>query len=103
VRLCLDDPGAGYASLSWLATLPFQELKIDLAAVGNIAEVPQKLALVQSLIELAHRLKLEVVVAGVEDEATAARLKELRCDIMQGSFVGAPLDAASFVKQHRVG
>ena len=101
VRLCLDDASAGYASLSWLATLPFHELKIDLAAVGNIAEVPQKLALVQSLIELAHRLKLEVVVAGVADEATAARLKELRCDIMQGAFVGAPLDAAAFVKQHR--
>lgn len=101
VRLCLDDSSAGYASLSWLATLPFHELKVDLAAIGNIAEVPQKLALVQSLIELAHRLKLEVVVAGVADAATAARLKELRCDIMQGAFVGAPLDAAAFVKQHR--
>jgi diguanylate cyclase (GGDEF)-like protein len=101
VRLCLDDPGAGYASLSWLATLPFHELRIDLAAVGSIVEAPQKLALVQSLIELAHRLKLEAVVAGVEDEATAARLKELRCDIVQGAFIGAPLDAAGFVKQHR--
>ncbi len=101
VRLCLDDPGAGYASLAWLATLPFHELKIDLASVGNIAEVPQKLALVQSLIELAHRLKLEVVVAGVEDQATAMRLKELRCDIMQGPYVGASLDAADFVKHHR--
>lgn len=101
VRLCLDDPGAGYASLSWLATLPFHELKIDLAAIGSITQAPQKLALVQSLIELAHRLKLEVVVAGVEDEATAARLKELRCDIVQGSFVGAPLDAAGFVKNYR--
>ena len=61
----------------------------------------QKLALVHSLIDLAHRLKLEVVVAGVEDEATAARLKELRCDIAQGAFLGAPLDAAAFVTQHR--
>ncbi len=101
VRLCLDDPSAGYASLAWLATLPFHEMKIDLESVGNIAEVPQKLALVQSLVELAHRLKLEVVVSGVEDEATAARLKALRCDIMQGSFVGAALDAAGFVRQHR--
>jgi diguanylate cyclase (GGDEF)-like protein len=101
LRLCLDDPGAGYASLSWLATLPFHELKIDLASVGSIVEAPQKLALVQSLIELAHRLKLEAVVAGVEDEATVARLKELRCDIVQGAFIGAPLDAAGFVRQHR--
>ena len=101
VRLCLDDPGAGYASLAWLATLPFHELKIDLAFVGNITEVPQKLALVHSLIELGHRLKLEVVVTGVEDEATALKLKELRCDVMQGPFVGAALDAADFVRSHR--
>jgi diguanylate cyclase (GGDEF)-like protein len=101
VRLCLDDPSAGYASLAWLATLPFHELKIDLASVGSIVESPQKLALVQSLIELAHRLKLEVVVAGVEDEATAMRLKELRCDIVQGPFAGAPLGAADFVKHYR--
>jgi EAL domain-containing protein (putative c-di-GMP-specific phosphodiesterase class I) len=101
VRLCLDDSSAGYASLSWLATLPFHELKIDLAAVGSIAEVPQKLALVQSLVDLAHRLKLEVVAAGVEDEATAARLKEMRCDLMQGSFIGAPLEPTAFVKNYR--
>ncbi len=101
VRLCLDDRGAGYASLAWLATLPFHELKVDLASVGNILESPQKLALVQSLIELAHRLKLEVVVAGVEDEATALRLRELRCDLVQGPFIGAALDSADFVKHHR--
>ncbi len=101
VRLCLDDASAGYASLSWLATLPFHELKIDLAAVGSITEAPQKLALVQSLIELAHRLKLAVLVAGVDDEATATLLKQLNCDVVQGSFVGAPLNTAGFVKQHR--
>jgi EAL domain-containing protein (putative c-di-GMP-specific phosphodiesterase class I) len=101
VRLCLDDAGAGYHALSWLATLPFHELKIDLAAVGNIVEVPQKLALVRSLVELAHQLKLEVVVAGVEDAATAALLGQLGCDIAQGPAIGAPLDAAAFVREHR--
>ncbi|HEX9184435.1 MAG TPA: GGDEF domain-containing phosphodiesterase [Burkholderiales bacterium] len=101
VRLCLDDASAGYHSLSWLATLPFHELKIDLAAVGNIAEVPQKLALVRSLVELAHQLKLEVVVAGVEDAATAALLGPLGCDIAQGPAIGAPLDAAAFAQRHR--
>jgi diguanylate cyclase (GGDEF)-like protein len=101
VRLCLDDASAGYHALSWLATLPFHELKIDLAAVGNVAEVPQKLSLVRSLIELAHQLKLEAVVAGVEDEATKALLKDLRCDLAQGSAIGVPLDAAAFIKQHR--
>ena len=101
VRLCLDDPGAGYTSLAWLATLPFHELRIDLAAVGDVVESPQRLALVQSLVEFAHRLKMQVLVAGVEDEATAAKLKPLGCDYLQGAVVGAPLDAAAFVKHYR--
>jgi diguanylate cyclase (GGDEF)-like protein len=101
VRLCLDDPGAGYTSLAWLSTLPFHELRIDLAAVGDVVESPQRLALVQTLVEFAHRLKMEVLVAGVDDEATAAKLKPLGCDYLQGALVGAPLDAASFTRQHR--
>lgn len=101
VRLCLDDPGAGYTSLAWLSTLPFHELRIDLAAVGDIVESPQHLALVQTLVEFAHRLKMEVLVAGVDDEATAAKLKPLGCDCVQGALVGAPLDAASFARRHR--
>lgn len=101
VRLCLDDPGAGYASLAWLSSLPFHELRIDLAAVGDVLESPPRLALVQTLVDLAHRLKMEVLVAGVDDEATAARLKALGCDYLQGAVVGAPLDAAAFVKNYR--
>jgi EAL domain-containing protein (putative c-di-GMP-specific phosphodiesterase class I) len=101
VRLSLDDAGAGYHALSWLATLPFHELKLDLAAVGNIAEVPQKLALVRSLVDLAHQLKLEVVVGGVEDPPTLALLGQLGCDYAQGPAIGAPLDAAAFMQRHR--
>ena len=101
VRLSLDDRGAGYASLAWLSTLPFHELRIDLAAVGDIVESPPRLALVQTLAEFAHRLKMEVLVAGVDDEATAAKLKPLGCDTLQGALIGAPLDAAAFAGQHR--
>jgi len=101
VRLSLDDPGAGYASLAWLATLPFHELRINLAHVGDIVESPQHLALVESLIGLAHRLKMEVLVAGVDDEASAALLKPLGCDLMQGAVIGAPLETPEFIRKFR--
>jgi diguanylate cyclase (GGDEF)-like protein len=101
VRLTLDDPRAGYVSLAWLAALPFHEWRIDLANVGDIVESPPRLALVRALTELAHRLKLEVLVAGVDDAASAAALKPLGCDVLQGQHFGAPLDAAAFVKQYR--
>jgi len=101
VRLCLDDPGAGYASLAWLATLPFHELRIDLARVGDIAESAPHLSLVRCMTELAHRLRMEVLVAGVEDQASVERLASLGCDLIQGAAVGAPLEAAAFVRTFR--
>jgi diguanylate cyclase (GGDEF)-like protein len=101
VRLTLDDPRAGYLSLAWLAALPFQEWRIDLASVGDIVESPQRLALVRALTGLAHQLKLEVLVAGVDDAASAAALKPLGCDVLQGRQLGEPLDAAAFVKAYR--
>jgi len=101
VRLTLDDPRAGYVSLSWLSTLPFHEWRIDLANVGDIVESPPRLALVHSLVELAHRLKMEVLVAGVDDERTAAALKPLGCDLLQGRHLGEPRDAPAFAKAYR--
>jgi diguanylate cyclase (GGDEF)-like protein len=101
VRLSLDDPGAGYASLAWLMTLPFHELRVDLASIGNIVDSPEHLALVRALVELAHRLKMDVLVAGVDDEASAARLETLGCDLMQGAFIGRPLETGEFIKTFR--
>lgn len=101
IRLSLDDPGAGYASLAWLATLPFHELRINLANIGDIVESPQHRALVESLIGLAHRLKMEVLVAGVDDEASAELLKPLGCDLMQGKVIGAPLETPEFIRKFR--
>jgi len=101
VRLSLDDAGAGYASLAWLATLPFHEWRIDLAHVGDIVESQPHLALVRALTELAHRLKLEVLVAGVEDEASAEKLKTMGCDILQGRQYGGALESPEFIRNHR--
>jgi diguanylate cyclase (GGDEF)-like protein len=92
VRLAIDDFGTGYSSMNYLATMPFDEMKIDLSFVSDMARVPQHERIVRSLIHLAHELGLVVVAEGVEDAAVAARLTELGCDLMQGYFTSAPLD-----------
>jgi diguanylate cyclase (GGDEF)-like protein len=97
VRLAIDDPRTGYATLARLAALPFDELRLDLTALRDLQQSPRQLAVARSVIELAHQLRLEVLADGVGDEAMAAQLKELGCDYMQGAHVGPALDPERFV------
>jgi diguanylate cyclase (GGDEF)-like protein/PAS domain S-box-containing protein len=92
VALALDDFGTGYASLSHLKLFPLDVLKIDRSFVADLAETSDA-AIVRSLIELGHRLKLRVVAEGVETEQQLAALRRLGCDAVQGHVVGHPLSA----------
>jgi EAL domain-containing protein (putative c-di-GMP-specific phosphodiesterase class I) len=92
-QLALDDFGMGYASLRHLAGLPLDALKIDRSFVAGLARTPG-LAIVQCVIELAHRLGLRVVAEGVESGSQLATLRALGCDEAQGHVLGKPLVAA---------
>lgn len=99
VKLSIDDANLALSSLFLLPTMPFQEIKIDVALARSLAGVPKSERIVQSLIELAHHLKLDVVAVGVADDAAATRLKELGCDYMQADYKGPALDPKGFVAQ----
>lgn len=97
VKLSIDDASAPLSSLFWLATMPFQELKIDLSIARDWTGQARSEGVLRSLIELVHQLKLDVVAIAVADDAAAARLLELGCDFMQADFKGPPVDAEDFV------
>ena len=99
VKLSIDDPELALSSLFWLATLSFQEIKIDVARGRDLAGEPKSERILQAIVELAHKLELEVVAANVADEAAAERLKDLGCDYMQADYRGPAMDAAGFVKR----
>ncbi|MBL8479912.1 MAG: EAL domain-containing protein, partial [Sterolibacteriaceae bacterium] len=99
VKLSIDDHGMTMESLFQLAAMPFQEIKLDVSAAGDLAVTPKSDRILQSIIELAHQLRLAVVAVGVTDDAAAARLKELRCDYMQADFKGPALDPVHFVER----
>ncbi|MDO8789447.1 MAG: EAL domain-containing protein [Sulfuritalea sp.] len=99
VKLSIDDPNMALSSLFWLAPMPFQEIKIDVSAAHDLAGVPKSERILQSIIELAHHLRLEVVAVGVADDAAAVRLKELGCDYMQADYKGPALGPQEFVER----
>jgi diguanylate cyclase (GGDEF)-like protein/PAS domain S-box-containing protein len=96
VSIAIDDFGTGFSSLSYLARLPVDTLKIDRSFVIDMTESPQGLALVSTIIGLAHSLKLTVVAEGVETEEQSRLLRVLGCDEMQGYLFSKPIPAKAF-------
>lgn len=93
VRIAIDDFGTGFSSLSYLAKLPVDSLKIDRSFVVGMTETPQGLALVSTIIDLGHALNLGVVAEGVETQEQSRLLLLLKCDEMQGFLVSRPVPA----------
>jgi diguanylate cyclase (GGDEF)-like protein len=91
MRIAIDDFGTGYSSLGYLAKLPVQTLKIDRSFIITMLNDPGAMTLVQTMISLAHSLRLQVVAEGVDAEDQAKTLRLLRCDEMQGYLFSKPV------------
>jgi diguanylate cyclase (GGDEF)-like protein len=96
VTIAIDDFGTGFSSLSYLAKLPIDTLKIDRSFVIDMTAGPDGLALVSTIINLAHSLKLTVVAEGVETEEQSRLLRLMRCNEFQGFLFSKPVAADIF-------
>ena len=96
VTIAIDDFGTGFSSLSYLSKLPVDTLKIDRSFVIDMTAGPEGLALVSTIINLAHSLKLKVVAEGVETEEQSRLLRLLNCDEMQGFLFSKPVPGEIF-------
>ncbi|OGA56309.1 MAG: hypothetical protein A3G81_34040 [Betaproteobacteria bacterium RIFCSPLOWO2_12_FULL_65_14] len=94
VKVAIDDFGTGHSSLAYLAKLPVDALKIDRSFIITMLDDAGAMALVQTIISLAHSLKLAAVAEGVDSEEQARMLRLLRCDQMQGYLISKPLPMA---------
>jgi EAL domain-containing protein (putative c-di-GMP-specific phosphodiesterase class I) len=100
VRLSLDDFGAGYSSLTYLKSFPFDSIKIDRSLITDISDgEPAASAIVGSVIKLGRALDLTVVAEGVETAGELAYVGELGCDLVQGYHLSRPLPPDDFERQ----
>jgi len=89
VRLAIDDFGIGYSSLAYLAKLPIHALKVDRTFIAGLGTA-QDGSIVSAMVDLAHKLGLEVVAEGVETEIELEQLRQANCDEAQGFLLGRP-------------
>lgn len=97
VRVWLDDFGTGYSSLSHLRRVQVDGLKIDRSFITDLLRDPDDLALTSAIIAMAHLMGVTVVAEGVERQGQYELLRERDCDLLQGYWLGHPLDPQQFL------
>jgi EAL domain-containing protein (putative c-di-GMP-specific phosphodiesterase class I) len=93
IRLYLDDFGTGYSSLGYLHRFPIHSLKIHSSFVGQLGKADDPGQLVRTITTLAENMSMGVVAEGVETREQLAKLRDLRCQRVQGYYFSRPLSA----------
>ncbi|MFD1612746.1 putative bifunctional diguanylate cyclase/phosphodiesterase [Sphingomonas tabacisoli] len=99
IAISMDDYGTGQSTLAYLQQLPLDELKIDRRFVQHADKDRNDAVLVQSTIDMAHKLGLKVVAEGVEDKGCFDFLKSAGCDAVQGYFTGKPMSSEMLIRE----
>lgn len=97
-RIAIDDFGSGYSSLITLKNFPIDILKLDKGFMREGTIGPKETIIVQSVIEMAESLGLEMVVEGAETKEQVMILRQIGCKMVQGFYYAKPMPISEFMK-----
>lgn len=100
-QIALDDFGTGFSSLSNLARLPVNVMKIDRSFIAAMLESDNDRQVVNGVVQLARTLGKVVVAEGIETEEHRALLMMLGCELGQGFLFAHPMPAELVVEWQR--
>ena len=98
VLVAIDDVGTGHGGLSYMLKLGVDIIKIDKMFVDSIGIDGNSTAIVQTLVDLAESLRMEVVAEGVENFEQVVHLRNLGIRAAQGYVFAPPLPCSSFLQ-----
>jgi len=90
VQIAIDDFGTGFSSLSTLADLPVDIIKIDKLFIDQANEKPKYNKILESISELGKKLNLKLVAEGVEEAEQFELVRKLGIQCVQGYLVSRP-------------
>jgi len=99
LRISVDDFGTGYSSLAYLTRLPLSALKIDRGFVDAAISDPHSAAIVRLVIDMALRLRFDVVAEGIETAEHVGFLRKHGCELGQGYLFGKPAPAREIAQR----
>ncbi len=100
VSVSVDDFGTGFSSLNYLSIFPLNTLKIDKSFINDLSGNEKNATLVQAIIDLGHKLGLNIVAEGVETPEQLEMLLSFGCDAVQGYYLGHPIAGDEFKKKY---
>jgi sensor c-di-GMP phosphodiesterase-like protein len=98
VRIAIDDVGTGHSGLSYMLKLGVDIIKIDKMFVDAIGTDRNSTTIVETLIDLAHNMRMDVVAEGVENFEQVMHLRELGVRSAQGYVFAPPLPGSAFLQ-----
>jgi len=98
VRMALDDVGTGHSGLSYILKLGVDIIKIDKMFVDAIGIEHSSTAIIETLIDLAHNMRMDIIAEGVETFEQVVVLRDRGVRAAQGFVFAPPLPGASFLQ-----
>jgi sensor c-di-GMP phosphodiesterase-like protein len=98
VRIAIDDVGTGHSGLSYMLKLGVDIIKIDKMFVDAIGTDRNSTTIVETLVDLANNMRMDVVAEGVENFEQVMHLRELGIRSAQGYVFAPPLPGSSFLQ-----
>lgn len=93
IRIAIDDFGTGFSSLSQLANIPFDKIKIDRSFVNSFEANEKQAKIVRSIVGLGQGLGVKTTAEGIERESQYKYLRRLGCEQGQGYLFGKAMPA----------
>ena len=98
IGVVLDDFGTGFSSLAWLARLPIDGIKLDRSFTRAMVGTERECIVVETVVQLARRLSLNVVAEGVEEPLHLAAAFAAGCHSVQGFEIAVPMSSRSLIE-----
>jgi sensor c-di-GMP phosphodiesterase-like protein len=98
VRIAIDDVGTGHSGLSYMLKLGVDIIKIDKMFVDAIGTDRNSTTIVETLVDLAHNMRMDVVAEGVENFEQVMHLRDLGIRSAQGYVFAPPLPGGAFLQ-----
>lgn len=98
-RVCMDDFGSGYTSITELATLSVDMIKFSISFVHNCIASKKGTIMLKGMIDIFQKIEIPCICKGVENMLQERLLRECGCQMAQGDVLEPAMDVEKFEKK----